>query len=165
MTQKTSTRLEKYGITNEMRLAEIAAGKQWCFWHKKFEYSSTFRMGRRLCKDGDREQTQAQYDKHGNTRSHHAPKDFYKSTLEKQGGHCALCDSTGNGRKLILDHDHTCCDTTYSCGKCLRGLLCQGCNIRLGYLELLLKEGTLVPKEGTWTSLALQYLTQYTTER
>jgi len=33
------------------------------------------------------------------------------------------------------DHDHVCCSGKKSCGKCLRGLLCHGCNTKLGALE------------------------------
>jgi hypothetical protein len=95
--------------------------------------------------------------------------EWYNETLKLQGGHCALCIVVPTDRRLHVDHDHACCpciDTRYTCGKCVRGLLCDGCNTRIGYLEGLLKEADpFVPKEGTWTSLALQYLTQYDTER
>jgi len=48
--------------------------------------------------------------------------------FEAQGGACASCsDPLAHGRSTHIDHDH---DT----GK-VRGLLCQGCNIALGFLE------------------------------
>ena len=108
--------------------------------------------------------------------------EWYRDKLIEQLGLCALCQHLNHSRRgkalvgveeglqhlnrLGVDHDHNCCDErAKSCGKCVRGLLCETCNLRLNDLEAVLKEGTVVPKEGTWTSLALQYLTQYATER
>ncbi len=62
--------------------------------------------------------------------------DDYERLLEKQGGLCAICrEEPKNGRELTIDHNHKCCKAGGSCGKCVRGLLCHGCNMRLGQLE------------------------------
>jgi hypothetical protein len=37
----------------------------------------------------------------------------------------------GNGG-FHVDHDHACCPGTRSCGKCIRGMLCNRCNTGLG---------------------------------
>lgn len=32
----------------------------------------------------------------------------------------------------MIDHDHDCCKGVYSCGKCVRGIVCYYCNFLLG---------------------------------
>ena len=96
----------------------------------------------------------------------------YEEKLAAQGGHCALCPAVQgtHKRRLTVDHDHCCCDQEKACGKCNRGILCADCNRKVGFLEAVLREALVIPKAGTlktlgnpetWTSLALQYLTQY----
>ena len=54
--------------------------------------------------------------------------DEYDALYEKQGGRCAFCGGTSNGRgRLAVDHDH-------ATGR-VRGLLCFTCNTALGRLE------------------------------
>lgn len=59
---------------------------------------------------------------------------WYEAKLEEQGFACALCRRPTSELRNILgvDHDHTCCPTARSCGKCVRGLLCFDCNVALG---------------------------------
>jgi hypothetical protein len=51
--------------------------------------------------------------------------------LRMQEGKCACCDEPLNG-KFTVDHNHACCDSVQTCGKCIRGLLCMNCNAGLG---------------------------------
>ena len=65
-------------------------------------------------------------------------RDQWNQMLADQGGACAACGTTEPGGKGTwhVDHDHRCCPATgKSCGECVRGLLCQGCNRGMGYLN------------------------------
>jgi hypothetical protein len=61
--------------------------------------------------------------------------DDYEALLSDQGGRCAICGTDDPGRNRVsfcVDHDHACCPGNVSCGKCIRGLLCDSCNRMLG---------------------------------
>lgn len=55
----------------------------------------------------------------------------YKILLDKYNG---LCWSCGINTPTVVDHDHECCNGPITCGNCIRGLLCRGCNLGIGYL-------------------------------
>ena len=55
--------------------------------------------------------------------------ELFDEMVEKQEGRCAICHER---KILVVDHDHSCCSTSRTCGKCVRGLLCHGCNLGLG---------------------------------
>lgn len=60
----------------------------------------------------------------------------YEQMLADQGGGCAMCRRPPKvNRRLAVDHDHACCSGEFTCGKCVRGLLCTPCNSFLGYFE------------------------------
>lgn len=73
----------------------------------------------------------------------------------KQNGMCALCDLNAPTieemftiRFWPVDHDHRCCPGRHSCGKCVRGVLCDGCNNILKALW----------EDMEWRTRALTYL-------
>lgn len=57
--------------------------------------------------------------------------DDYNKMLDLQGGVCAICRQPPGSHRLGVDHDHLCCLGKKSCGKCVRGLLCDNCNFML----------------------------------
>lgn len=70
-------------------------------------------------------------------RTYKLTLEVYYDMLEKQGFVCATpgCGKDNGDKRLHVDHDHACCDSQESCGKCVRGLLCFGCNAALGYIR------------------------------
>ena len=88
----------------------------------------------------------------------------YEEQLKEQGGVCALCSCPPQKNSLHVDHNHECCDTKFTCGECNRGLLWSHCNIRIGYLEQVLKDAFVFPllgKDNSWTGRAIRYLLNY----
>jgi hypothetical protein len=48
---------------------------------------------------------------------------------------CYLCGEPldlDQPRSIHVDHDHSCCRGTRSCGSCIRGLACDDCNRGIG---------------------------------
>jgi Recombination endonuclease VII len=61
----------------------------------------------------------------------------YAEKLAAQKGVCACCGREPRAREKAfpVDHDHACCPGARSCGRCVRGIVCQGCNHLIGCLE------------------------------
>ena len=93
---------------------------------------------RSICRDCMNTYRRENYDA-AKSRSHSLKKlygmtgDEFQARLDSQGG-CAACGSpTTDGKYWHVDHDHSCCNTrAKSCGKCVRAILCHGCNTALG---------------------------------
>jgi len=75
--------------------------------------------------------------------------EIVEKLLSQQGNACAICGShfSGNRKSAVhVDHDHSCCETVPTCGKCNRGLICGNCNTMLGMakdnFEILQKAAT-----------------------
>lgn len=77
-------------------------------------------------------------------KDHHVPHERGKKLIESPG--CDICgqnllqqhrDTTkGTLRaQLTVDHDHSCCPGQFSCGRCIRGFLCFGCNVAVGMVK------------------------------
>jgi Recombination endonuclease VII len=72
-----------------------------------------------------------------NLRKFGLNRNTYLEMLDLQGGVCAICGGAQQARatKFAVDHDHLCCPNQSSCGKCVRGLLCNACNAALGMMS------------------------------
>jgi len=70
--------------------------------------------------------------------------------MSEQDNKCAICKKPFV-KTPHIDHNHECCPTRKTCGKCNRGLLCDDCNLGLGRF----KDSIEV------LSNAIQYLKEY----
>lgn len=70
-------------------------------------------------------------------RNYKMTEEDYYILLADQGGTCANsgCGSDNDGKHFAVDHDHKCCSTEKTCGKCVRGLLCNRCNRMIGMVD------------------------------
>jgi hypothetical protein len=63
---------------------------------------------------------------------HNVSTERYERMLSDQKNSCGICRKPFTETPRI-DHDHSCCsDSRFSCGRCVRGLLCDRCNNGLG---------------------------------
>lgn len=93
------------------------------------EYTNT------MCGDCYAEYSTARYRANNLKTNYNMTIEQYNQLLEDQGHVCGICSrpETMFARRLHVDHDHNCCpEAAKSCGKCIRGLICHGCNTGLG---------------------------------
>jgi len=94
---------------------------------------------KRLC---DKPQCKKESDWRRNLfRIHHIRADIFYKMVEEQEWRCASCKDhlffaiDGSKNQINVDHDHSCCPGRIGCGKCVRGILCNGCNGGMGLFK------------------------------
>lgn len=74
----------------------------------------------------------------------------WRSLFDAQGGRCAICREEPTAT-LHTDHGHECCGAKRGCSRCIRGLVCNACNITIGQVENAMRRGWCTPT-GTLAS-------------
>ena len=77
-------------------------------------------------------QSDEDYYRKNHLTKHGISLDTYNKMLNEQNGVCAICFKPDPDRNLSVDHSHLCCSGRYSCGDCVRKLLCGVCNRAIG---------------------------------
>jgi len=84
--------------------------------------------------------------------------EWYEKKLDKG------CDICGKSNKewygLHIEHDHSCCNSNKSCGKCIRGVVCASCNTTLMHYD----RGT-IRKNNKMIPAIERYLNEYKSRR
>jgi hypothetical protein len=102
-----------------------------CRWCKEYLFESSFGKGKTYCKS-----CSSKIGHTNNIKRFGLTPEQYIDISNAQDNVCKICGSEdGSGKRLSVDHDHSCCFGPSSCGKCIRGLLCSRCNKTLGMVN------------------------------
>lgn len=123
--RKNRERRKAYNVKYRELNGEIIAAKQKAYYWTQRES--------RLAKCKIWRDSNPDYNPNRIARRHGLTLEQYKALLVKQAGLCAICGQLA--KKLLVDHDHSCCAGKRGCGKCVRGLLCSFCNHALGHFR------------------------------
>lgn len=115
------------GLNAKCKLCATEVQRAWCAQNKDKVKGYNANRTPRLDRDRERWHRYRKFAKHGLTPERH------QEFVDSQEGTCffSFCDST----ELCVDHDHSCCPGTHSCGKCIRGLLCRIHNAAIGAFD------------------------------
>ena len=121
----------KYNVNKDKKKQRVVSRRHYHYGggkEKKQEYLQT-EKGKRVI-----QKAQLKYRESGKKRDHQLERLYgitlaeYDEMFEKQKGLCNICGKPSmNGKRLCVDHNH-------ETGE-IRGLLCNWCNLRLGWYE------------------------------
>lgn len=66
-------------------------------------------------------------------RKYNIDLETWELILFKQNNLCKICGL--NSKRFVVDHDHSCCNKEKTCGKCIRGIICENCNRAIGLVK------------------------------
>lgn len=92
---------------------------------KKAYNAGHYRRNKDAYKASAKRSRKERFERHGITR------EAYDELLAKSEGLCWICEKSP---AVVVDHDHSCCPGEYGCANCVRGVLCNGCNLALGIM-------------------------------
>jgi hypothetical protein len=103
--------------------------KMQCRWCKEYLESNSFGKNTTYCKE-----CSLKVGHRNNIRRFNLTPEQYIDLSNAQNNVCKICNNSEN-KRLSIDHDHSCCNGQFSCGKCIRGLICSRCNRTLGMVN------------------------------
>ena len=129
-TEFSSQKRGKFGLRSRCKACDAELHKKWRVGHEK-RLTEASRKWRESHPD-----RVAVYEHRAGLKKHGFTVEQYAELLDSHGGVCAICGGVNSdGNRLGLDHDHNCCPGNYSCGSCVRGLLCKHCNYGIGHFR------------------------------
>lgn len=144
------------------RKTKIENGLRTCFNCKDSKVPDAFRRKNGWCRECEKKAKKkhrlskdvySRYvgDRKGSLKKYNLTHIEFEQLIALQNNRCLICERemfTGRGtgaNKACIDHDHKCCAYNGSCGKCIRGILCNACNRGIALLqdspEILVKAG------------------------
>lgn len=102
-------------------------------FNKDKQTKDGYRNKCRICLNEYRRSTynrRAETEKFGQLRRKYKITPLEYDEMIKEG--CEVC---GSFERLCIDHDHSCCPGKWTCGECIRGILCRRCNIAEGLFK------------------------------
>jgi len=122
--KRKTTLFASYGFNIQYVLEMEVKGYKYCKYHKQFISKDNFTIELQINSCNFCEAI----------RAHNVSFELFSEKIKEQLGCCAICKKQLLS-KICLDHDHNCCARAFSCGKCIRGLICSYCNIATRFVE------------------------------